>query len=106
MVVCLLVVSTITTLLAIGPAVVLGTSSPTSSADFSIAVSPSIVPINPGFWGLLSAVSVGSNGFTGDVSLLATAPAGSRDQFRSPHQLWAWWRAVVTTHVCPLSTFP
>ena len=76
MVVCLLVVSTITTLLAIGPAVVLGTSSPASSTDFSIAVSPSIVPINPGFWGLLSAVSVGSNGFTGDVSLSATAPAG------------------------------
>src|SRR5207249_10386682 len=73
MVVCLLVVSTITTLLAIGPAVVLGTSSPASSTDFSIAVSPSIVPINPGFWGLLTAVSVGSNGFTGDVSLSATA---------------------------------
>ncbi len=76
MVVCLLVVSTITTLLAIGPAVVLGTSSPASSADFSMAVSPSIVPINPGFWGLLSAVSVGGSGFTGDVSLSAAAPAG------------------------------
>src|SRR5213083_3883 len=76
MVVCLLVVSAITTLLAIGPGVVLGTSSPASSTDFSIAVSPSIVPINPGFWGLLSAVSVGSNGFTGDVSLSAIAPAG------------------------------
>src|SRR5207247_9249712 len=76
MVGCLLVVSAITTLLAIGPGVVLGTSSPASSTDFSIAVSPSIVLINPGFWGLLSAVSVGSNGFPGDVSLSATAPAG------------------------------